>query len=122
MRAHQQGAGLQVWLDFIAVSVALNFVWQKDIHQITDLCRFGQRNRLEAMADSQIVILAAGTLPDDDGATAVTQVLGLGMALASVTQNGNRFALQQGQVGIVVVVNLDRHVRTFEGERMKKLF
>ena len=44
------------------------------------------------MADRQFVILAAGTLANHNGATAISQVLSLRVALATVAKNGNRFS------------------------------
>ena len=109
VRTHQQRARLEVRPDVALIGVALNFVGEQDVDQITDLGRFSQRDGCEAVADGQIVVLAAGALPDDDVAAAVAQVLSLSVTLAAVAEDGNGLALQQGQVGIVVVVNLRGH-------------
>ncbi len=52
-------------------------------------------HRLEAVAHGQIVIRAAGPLADDHLAAAVAQILGLGVPLRTVAENGDRLALEQ---------------------------
>ena len=109
VRAHQQSARLQVRQDRGPVDVALNFVGQQDVDQVGLLGGLFDGDRLEAILDGQIVVRTTGTLADDDGTAAVTQVLSLGVALASVSQNGDRLALEHGQIGVIVVIDLDRH-------------
>ena len=64
---------------------------------------------LKAVADGQIVVRAAGPLADDHGTTAIAQVLGMGMPLRAVAQDGDRLALEERQVGVFVVINLGGH-------------
>lgn len=66
-------------------------------------------HRLEAVLLGQVVVRAAGPLADDHRAAAVAQVLGLGVALRAVAQDGDRLVLQQRQVGVGVVINLGGH-------------
>src|SRR5262249_16950554 len=54
-------------------------------------------------------------LPDDHIAATVAQVLRLGMSLAAVPENGNGLVLEQGKVGVVVVVDGDWHGRYLVG-------
>jgi hypothetical protein len=61
------------------------------------------------VADREIIVGAAGTLTNHHCAAAVTQVLGLSVTLAAVADDGNGLALQMTEIGIVVVVNLNRH-------------
>ncbi len=65
--------------------------------------------RLKAVADGQFVVRAAWSLTDDHLAAAVAEVLCVGVSLAAVAQNGDRFVLEQRQVGIVFVVNFGGH-------------
>ena len=67
-------------------------------------------HRFEAVADGQVVVFAAGPLADDDVAAAVAQVLGLGVALRAVAEDGDRFAFERRKIGVVVVVNFGGHV------------
>ncbi len=52
-------------LDVAAIDVALHFVGQQNVDDVGLLGRFGRADRLEAVADGQIVVLAAGPLADD---------------------------------------------------------
>ena len=61
------------------------------------------------MLDGQVVVGRAGQLADDDVAAAVAEVLGVGVALRAVAEDGDRLALQQGEIGVFVVVNLGGH-------------
>ena len=69
----------------------------------------GDRHRSEAVADGKVIVRTAGALADDDVATAVAQVLGLSVSLAAVAQDGDGFVLEQGEIGVGVVVNGDWH-------------
>ena len=51
---------------------------------------------LEAVADGEVVVLAAGPLADDDVDAAVAEVLGLGVALRAVADDGDRLAFESG--------------------------
>jgi hypothetical protein len=62
------------------------------------------------VADGEIIIGTAGTLANKHGAATVTKVLSLRMALTSITDDGNRLALEETEVCIVVVINFNRHL------------
>ncbi len=66
-------------------------------------------HRLEAVALGQVVVRAARPLADDHRAAAVAQVLGLGVALRAVAEDGNRLAFEDREIGVVVVVNFGGH-------------
>ena len=55
------------------------------------------RHRLEAVAHGQVVVRAAGPLADDHRAAAVAQVLGLGVPLGAVAEDGDRLALEDAR-------------------------
>ena len=65
----------------------------------------GGAHRLEAVADGEVVVLAAGALADDDVDAAVAEVLGLGVALRAVADDGDGLAFEGGEVGVFVVVD-----------------
>ena len=77
------------------------------------LGRFLDRHGLKSMAYGQVVIRAARPLADDHGAAAIAQVLGMGMALRAVAEDGDRLSLQQRQVGIFVVIDFGGHGSEF---------
>ena len=93
----------------VAIDVSLDFVGQQHVDHVGLLGGFFDGNWLESVLYGQLVVGTAGTLANDDGTAAVTQVLSLGVALAAVSQNGDRLALEHGQIGVIVVVDLDRH-------------
>ncbi len=106
VRTHQDVARLEIVADRLAIDVSLHLVGQQHVDDV-GLARglFG-RQRLEAVAHGQVVVGAARALADDHGAAAVAQVLGVGMALRAVAQDGDRLALECRQIGIFVVINL----------------
>ena len=65
---------------------------------------------LKPWLDRQVVVRAAGALADDDVEAAVAEVLGLGVALRAVADDGDRLALEEREVGVVVVVDRGGHV------------
>ena len=111
VRAHQQRALLQIRANLGFVDVSLHFIGQQNVNEIGLLDRIGNRQRLEAVADGEVVIRTARALADDDVTTAVSQVLGLSVSLAAIAQDGDDFVLEEGEVGVGVVVNGDWHVR-----------
>ena len=102
--------GFRLWLDRLAVDVSLHFVGQQDVDQVALLGGFFGADRLEAMALGQVVVGAARPLADDDLAAAVAEVLGMGVALRAVADDGDRLVFEQRQVGVFLVVHLG-HLR-----------
>ena len=85
--------GFRLRLDVAAVDVALHFVGQQDVDQVGLLGGLVGRHRLEAVAHGQVVVRAARPLADDHVAAAVAQVLGLGVPLRAVAEDGDRLVL-----------------------------
>ena len=56
----------------------------------------GGADGLEAVADGEVVVLAAGALADDDVDAAVAEVLSVGVALRAVADDGDRLAFEGG--------------------------
>ena len=109
MRAHQHVAGLEVRLDFALEEVALQLVGDEDVDDVGGLGGVGGAHRLEAVADRQVVVLAAGALADDDVDAGVAEVLGLGVALRAVADDGDGLAGEGVHVGVFVVVDRGCH-------------
>jgi len=53
----------------------------------------------------QFVVGAAGALAHHNLDAGIAQVLGVGVALAAVTDDGDGFILQEIKVGILIVIN-----------------
>ena len=66
---------------------------------------------LKPSRDRQVVVGRARPLADHDVAARVAEVLRLGMALAAVADDGDRLALEQREIGILVVIHLGGHRR-----------
>ena len=109
VRGHQDVAGAEVGLDVGLVDVSLHFVGQQDVDQVRLLRGVIDAHRFEAVLHRQVVVRAAGTLADDDLAAAVLEVLGLGVPLRPVAEDGDGLVLEEGEVGVVVVVNRGGH-------------
>ena len=109
-RAHEDVARLQVRLDFVFVEVALEFIGDEDVDDVGLLGGVGRAHGLEAVADGEVVVLAARALADDDVDAAIAQVLGLGVALRAVADDRDRLAFEGRHVGVFVVINCGCHV------------
>ena len=83
----------------------MELVGDEDVDDVGLLGGVGGAHRLEAVADGEVVVLAAGPLADDDVDAAVAEVLGLGVALRAVADDGDGLAFEGGEVGVFVVVN-----------------
>ncbi|MNZ78143.1 hypothetical protein D3C78_967070 [compost metagenome] len=101
----QGGAFLQVRLDLVLVQAALEFVRGQDHHQVGggdgsrhvshfQTVGFGLGNRRGARAQT-----------DGNVDAGVFQVAGMGMALGTVTDDGNFLALDDGKVTVFIVEN-----------------
>ena len=64
---------------------------------------------LKALEGKTIAIIGYGSQGHDDLQTAVAQVLGLGVALAAIADDGDGLALEGLEVGVGVVVDRRGH-------------
>ena len=78
------------------------------------------------MADGQIIVRGAWALAHDDVTAGILQVLSLSVALATIADDGDGFAFEKPQIGVLVVVNLSRHLSSsfcrFQGRQVKTPF
>ncbi|MCY1530136.1 hypothetical protein D9M68_653120 [compost metagenome] len=101
----QGGTLLQVRLDFFLVQLGLEFVRGQDHHQV------GGSNGFRHALDGQAMGFGlgngggAGTQADGHVDTGILQVAGVGMALGTVTDDGNFLALDDREVTVFVVIN-----------------
>lgn len=101
----QRGTLLEVRGDIVAVDVRLGFVRQQDHHHVGRLDRFA--DFLDRVAGC-FGLFPRGTVlaqADDDIDTGFLQVLGVGMALRTVTDDGHFLVTDDGKVGVLVVIN-----------------
>ena len=120
---HQHGTLLQVWLDRRLIDVALQFVGQEDVDDVGLLDGLLDAHRREAVALGKLVVGATRPLGHDDGQAAVAEVLGLGVSLRAIADDGDGLACKGLQVGVGIVI--DRGSQGFtpiweSGSRMGK--
>ena len=91
-------------LDVVFVDGGLHFVRQEHHDQIGHLGGFRCGNRLEAVLLGQLIVGAAGALAHHDLHAGVAQILGMGMALAAVADDGHRFVFQHTEICVFVII------------------
>ena len=109
VRAHQHVSGRQVIANLVAINIGLDFIGKQYVDHVGHLGGVGDRHGLEAVGNGQIVIGRTGPLADHDIASAVFEVLSLGVSLRAVTENRDRLAFEVGKVRVVLVVNRGSH-------------
>ena len=107
--AHQDVARPQVVADAGAVDIALDLVRQQDLDQVALVHRLFGAERFETAFLGQVEIRRARQFADDHLASAVAEVLRLGVPLGTKAQDGDGLVLQQREVGVVVVVDFGGH-------------
>ncbi len=105
MRDAQHFAGMQVGLDLRLVEFALGLVGRKDLNPVGALGGFVGRDHDHAVGFRLLRGGAVGIETDDDFVSAVAEVLGLGVSLTAVAEDGNGLALQCIRVCIFFVKN-----------------
>src|SRR5712692_6923105 len=105
MRDPENLAGVEKWLDRGLVYLGLSLVWREDLDPIGALRGLGRRCDCHPVRLGLLCARPLGIEPYNDFVAAIAQVLRLGMALASVTQDGDGFALEGGRLGIMLIEN-----------------
>ena len=102
----KQGLALgKVGLDVAFVHGGLHFVRQQDHDQVGLGRGFGSGNRGKAMLFGQFVVGAAGALAHHYLDAGIAQVLGVGVALAAVADDGHGLVFEATEVRILIVIN-----------------
>lgn len=97
---------LQVLFERVLVERALAFIRRQNHHDIGPGGCVGGVHDLEASAFCLGNSRRLRTQTDDHiGHAAVLQVVGMGMALAAITDNGNFLALDQAQITVTIVID-----------------
>ena len=110
VREQQSLARGQVRLDLALVDLRLHLILGKNLDDVGDCFAASAADHgLEAVLDREFVILRARQVGNDHVEPAVAQVLGLGMALAAVSDNGYLLSLQNVQICIRVVIYFRWH-------------
>jgi hypothetical protein len=101
----QRRSGTKVGRDRLLVDLLVGHVGRQQRQQAGLARRIRRRRGPEAVTDGAMLGIAAGTGTDDDVESAVAQVARMGPALAAVTDDRNRPALEA--VGTCVLVGVD---------------
>lgn len=107
----QQGFALgQMGPDVVFIDRRLHFVGQQNHDQIGLLGRFGGGHGREAVFFGQLVVGAAGALAHDHLDPGIPQVLGMGMALAAVADDGDGLIFQNIEIGILIIIHFHLNI------------
>ena len=101
----QRGALLDVGSDVVGVHVGNLLIRQQDHDHVSGLDGVVDFHHFQASLADLVPGRSALAQADHDFDATVVQVLGMGVALTSVTNDGNRLALDQAQVTVLVVKN-----------------
>ena len=105
MSEHQQLTGTQVRCDVRVVDRLLHGVGHGDHDHVRLAHGVGNVRDTEPRLLRERAALRSGREPDDHIDPALAQVLGVGVALAAVADDGDRLAVEGLRIGIVVVVH-----------------
>ena len=129
VREEQRLALGEVRLDVVLIDGGLHFVGQKQHDEIGHLGRFLRRDRFKAVLPGQFVVGAAGALTHNNLHAGIAQVLGMGMPLAAIPDDGYRLVFQHIEIGVFVIIDFHQkhsfavcRLSPQAGRRRKNLF
>ncbi len=94
----QQGLALgQVGGDVLFVDFGLDLVGQGDGDEVGLFDGVGDGHRVEAVLGGELAVGRVFAVGDDDGEARVAEVLGVGVALGAVAEDGDGFVLGGGR-------------------------
>ena len=101
----ESAARLEVRSDFRLVDVGLLLIRDQDRRDVSLLDCFSDRVDLQAVLFSDLLGLGTLIEADDDVCTAVLEVQGMSMALAAIADDGNRLAVHEFPICILIIVS-----------------
>ena len=113
--AHQHVAWSQVGLDVGAEQIPLDFIGEQDVDDVRTAACLVDLHRLEAMADSKVIVLATGALSDNHLATAIAQVLCLRVPLGAVSQDCDGLVFENRKISVLFVIDFCSHAKSTRG-------
>src|SRR5690348_8184368 len=103
MREAEHLPFFQTRFDGRLIKRCMGFVRSHNLDPIRFLGRFRRRQHSKAIGLRLLGALAGRVKTDNDVVTAVAQVLGLGVSLATVAEDTDSFAIQGCWIGVVLV-------------------
>jgi len=111
--AETQGfAGGEVGFDFVFKYDGLNFIWDGDDDKGCLLGKICGGKRLESIFNGEFVVIGAREFGNNDFDAAVAEILTVGVALGTITDDTDGFIFQEAQVRVIFVINSYCHVHT----------
>ena len=98
---------MQIGLDVLVVKFGLGLVGRENVDPVGALGGLIGGDDDHAVGLGLLRALAVGIEADDDFVSAVAEILGLGVSLAAVAEDGDGFALQCLGLGVAFVKNSD---------------
>ena len=106
-------AAFEVWFDISVVDLALDLVWDEDHHHIGPLGRFWDFKHIKTFGLRFFPAFASWVETYFYIHTAISQVFGVGMSLASKTDDRHFFIFNQIDITIFVVIDWQCHFPSF---------
>ena len=91
---------------WLLVLLGLLGVGDQDHDHVRDACRIGYRGDDQTGGLSLRLRFAVRRQTNDDIDAAIFKIEGVGVALAPITDNGDRLAVKQREIGILVIIKL----------------
>ena len=123
VREAENFPGMEIRLNVLVIEFSLGLIWGKDVDPVGAFRSLVRSNDDHTIRLGLLGALAIGIETDDDFVSAVAEILGLGVSLAAVAEDGDRLALQRFGLGIAFIENCD-HQRApliCKGERSTNL-
>ncbi len=111
---HERLARQHVGRDLFVIQVGLNVIGDQDHDDVGGLGGFGDGHDFEAGGFGLGPRFAAGIEPDHDVHAGIAKVQRMGVALASISDNGDDAPIQVVQIPVFFVVTF-RHLRSVRG-------
>jgi hypothetical protein len=96
---------LEIGFDIHFIEFGLDMILGEDLNKIGLFRRLFGSDWFKSVSKSKLIIFTPLPLRDKDVEAAISQVLGLGMPLAPITDNGNLLSLQMVEVGILIIID-----------------
>ena len=91
--------------NILFIKFRLDMILGEDLNEVALLGSFGCDDRVKTISKSKLIIFTPFSLGDDDIEAALSEVLGLGMPLAPIADDGNLFTFQGVEIGILVIID-----------------
>src|SRR4030042_5519018 len=92
-------------LDILFIKFCLDMILGEDLNDVALFCGLGGGDRFKPVPKSELIIFTPLSLGDDDIEATLSEVLGLGMTLAPITDDSNLFPFQVIEICVLVIID-----------------